>query len=153
MGFEESRIGSTTFTSELVPTKATVGAYHNRSLRKIRPKDSIVVPESVQYRTISPKRFQRQPSWPRKTTVIPPGSKPVQTRSNPGPARNRDRPALNRDFRFRFRVHIFGTLNRRVRPGGSGFLNRDHDYWVCLFLILPLPVILFSLVLALFLVV
>ena len=44
MGVEESRKGSTTFIEELVPTKATVGAYHSRSLRNTRLKDLIVVP-------------------------------------------------------------------------------------------------------------
>ena len=47
VGVEESHIGSPTFISELVPRMATAGAYLSRSLRKTRPKDLIVVPESM----------------------------------------------------------------------------------------------------------
>ena len=79
MGVEESRIGSTTFISELVPTKATAGAYLSRSLKSPSPKDLTVVPKTVcesqirtqTYRNIPLNWYQRQPPWPRKATITP----------------------------------------------------------------------------------
>ena len=78
VGAEESRIGSPTFISELVPTIATAGAYLSRSLNNTSPRDLTVVPETVcesQIRTqthqiIPPNRYQRQPPWPKKKATI-----------------------------------------------------------------------------------